>query len=83
MIVDRLYEWIMIQRRKEIAVSMKEITYKALCINLQFKEGAESKLTPRVFLFLSRKHLSVRTKTRSSQVLDADMILAKAAELDF
>ncbi len=72
-IEDQLHEWMMIQRRKQNVVSMKEIIEKALSINPQFKQGESSKLTPWVYQFLSRKNLSVRTKTRSSQVLDAVM----------
>ena len=69
----QLYDWVTEQRRAELAVSTLEIIDKALSIDPQFKNGNSTTLQNWVYRFMKRHSLSVRTRTRVSQVISTAM----------
>ena len=75
---NEVYSWILSQREEELAVSAHGITDKALSIESQFHEGNRKKLTYWVYEYMKRRNLSIRTRTRKSQVTDAAMQQVKA-----
>ncbi len=60
------------QRDDEYAVSTSDIIDRAVSIALTFYDGDEKKLFYWVYRFMRRMNVSVRTRTRVSQVLAAD-----------
>ena len=69
----QLYDWVTEQREAELAVSTLEIIDKALSINPQFKNGNAITLQNWVYRFMKRHSLSVRSRTRVSQVTQSAM----------
>ena len=67
-IETQLYDQVTEQLRAELAVSTLEIIDKALSIDPQFKNGSSPTLQNWVYRFTKRHSLSVRTRTRVSQV---------------
>ena len=70
---SQIYSWIICQLDAELAVSTTDIIDKALSINPLFKSGNHVTLTGWVYRFMVRNNLSVRTRTRVSQITDAAM----------
>ena len=74
----QLYDRIAEQRRAELAASTLEIIDKALCIDPQFKNGNSATLQNWVYRFMKIHSLSVRTRTRASQVTSTAAICTPA-----
>ena len=70
---SELYSWIDNQRNAQLAVSTCDISDKALSLNPQFKSANQVTLTGRVYRFMVRYKLSVRTRTRVNQITDTAM----------
>ncbi len=66
-------------RDDEYAVSLSDIIDKAVGINPSFHDSDEKKLFYWVHRFTRRIKLSVRTRTRVTQVLEADLHQGKIA----
>ena len=68
-----IYSWILEQREEEMPVSTADIIDRAVYLQPDFKHGDEKKRIYWVYEFLKRRHLSVRTRTRVSQITNAAM----------
>ena len=78
-IEEALYAWIKEQRSAELCVSTHDVIDKAISIDPEFKNGDEKTLLAWVYKFLQCRNLSVRTRTRVSQIPDAAMQSVKRA----
>ena len=70
---ESVYEWIMEQRADELAVSTTDVIEKAVALLPNFKGNNENRRIYWVYDFLKRRNLSVRTRTRVSQITNAAM----------
>ena len=74
---NMVFDWIMEQRKAELAVSTGDVIDKAVSIDPEFMEGDEKKRIYWVYRFMLRKHLAVRTRTHVSQDTAAAMLPVK------
>ena len=56
-----------------MAVPIQDIVYEALSIDSNFRNFDASKLKNRVYEFLKRRNLCIRTRTRRSQITESAM----------
>ena len=68
-----IYEWVLKQRKAELALITSDIIDKALSLDPQFKYGNQVTLGHWVYRFLKRHQPSVRTRTRVSQITNFAM----------
>lgn len=74
---SQLYHWVNQQRNEEMGLSIQYIIDKAVSIDPTFKDGNEAKRRVWVCHFLSRNDLTVRVRTRVSQITDSVIQSAK------
>ena len=70
---EEVYTWIIAQRNAELAVSTLNIIDKAMTIDANFRNGNRVRLMGWVYDFMKRRRLSVRVRTRKSQITNAAM----------
>ena len=68
-----MYQWVIDQRKAELAVSMQDNVDNALSIDSTFRNGDVGKLNNWVYDFMMRRHLGVRTRTCKSQITESAM----------
>ena len=76
---EKILDWIIEQRQSESAVSTLDIIDKTVSLRPNFKEGDEKKRQYWMYDLMKRRNLSVWTRTRTSQILNAAMQLVKDA----
>ena len=70
---DEQYEWVIDERTSELCVTNQDILDKAISICPAFKNGDNKKQRYWAYEFINRRGLSIRTRTRVEQVLNAEM----------
>ena len=70
---ETVFHWTIELRQPELAVSTLYVIDKAVSSLPKFKEGNAEKPLYWVYNFMKHRNLSVRTRTRTSQILDSAM----------
>lgn len=72
-VVDEIYEWIVDIRKKDMPLTTLLIIAKALALDGAFHGGSISALWSWVYLFLTRRSLSIRRVTHEGQKLSGHL----------